>query len=61
MKITVNEDLCCGAGQCVVLAPEVFDQRDEDAIVMLLEAQPGSSCTRLSVRQRPAVLRPPSP
>ncbi|MFD3484719.1 ferredoxin [Streptomyces sp. NPDC058665] len=41
MKITVNEDLCCGAGQCVALAPEVFDQRDEDAIVVLLEAEPG--------------------
>ncbi|MFD3525561.1 ferredoxin [Streptomyces sp. NPDC058653] len=43
MKITVNEDQCCGAGMCVELVPEVFDQRDEDAIVVLLEAEPGEA------------------
>ncbi|MBV7244636.1 ferredoxin [Streptomyces sp. MW-W600-10] len=40
MKITVDEEKCCGAGQCVLLAPEVFDQRDEDGIVILLDAAP---------------------
>ncbi|MFC3996013.1 ferredoxin [Nocardiopsis sediminis] len=40
MKISVDEDKCCGAGQCVLLAPEVFDQRDDDGIVVLLDAQP---------------------
>ncbi|MDJ1134494.1 ferredoxin [Streptomyces iconiensis] len=40
MKINVDEERCCGAGQCVMLAPEVFDQRDEDGIVMLLDAEP---------------------
>ncbi|MER7687148.1 ferredoxin [Streptomyces sp. NPDC097610] len=40
MKITVDEDKCCGAGQCVLLAPEVFDQRDDDGIVVLLDAEP---------------------
>lgn len=29
------------AGQCVLIAPEVFDQRDEDGIVVLLEESPG--------------------
>ena len=33
MKITVDEEKCCAAGQCVLIAPEVFDQRDEDGIV----------------------------
>lgn len=42
MKVTVDEDKCCGAGQCVMIAPEVFDQRDEDGIVVLLEAEPGA-------------------
>lgn len=42
MKITVDEEKCCGAGQCVMLAPEVFDQRDEDGIVVLLEATPAA-------------------
>ncbi|KUN15394.1 ferredoxin [Streptomyces corchorusii] len=36
MHITVDEEKCCGAGQCVLLAPDVFDQRDEDGIVVLL-------------------------
>ncbi|WAL69335.1 ferredoxin [Amycolatopsis cynarae] len=40
MKVTVDEEKCCGAGQCVLLAPEVFDQRDEDGIVILLDAGP---------------------
>jgi len=40
MKVTVDEEKCCGAGQCVMIAPEVFDQRDEDGIVVLLEAEP---------------------
>ncbi|MGW1836419.1 ferredoxin [Streptomyces sp. NPDC002067] len=40
MKITIDEDKCCGAGQCVLVAPEVFDQRDEDGIVVLLDRAP---------------------
>ncbi|GAA1962642.1 ferredoxin [Kitasatospora viridis] len=40
MKIEVEEGKCCGAGQCALLAPEVFDQRDEDGIVVLLTAEP---------------------
>lgn len=40
MRITVDESRCCGAGQCVLTAPQVFDQRDEDGVVLLLEPQP---------------------
>jgi len=40
MKVTVEEDKCCAAGTCVMIAPEVFDQREEDGIVILLEAAP---------------------
>ncbi|MDX3853399.1 ferredoxin [Streptomyces sp. AK02-01A] len=40
MQISIDIDKCCGAGQCVLAAPEVFDQRDEDGIVMLLDADP---------------------
>ncbi|MEV4174298.1 ferredoxin [Nonomuraea sp. NPDC049709] len=42
MKITVDEEKCCGAGQCVLLAPDVFDQREEDGIVLLLEPEPAA-------------------
>ncbi|MEU7636055.1 MULTISPECIES: ferredoxin [unclassified Streptomyces] len=40
MKITIDEDKCVGAGQCVLAADEVFDQRDEDGIVVLLTPDP---------------------
>lgn len=40
MKVTVDEDKCCGAGSCVLVAPDVFDQRDEDGIVILLDPVP---------------------
>ena len=43
MKITIDEAKCCGAGQCVLVAPEVFDQRDEDGIVVLLNASPDAA------------------
>ncbi|MEV7552061.1 ferredoxin [Amycolatopsis sp. NPDC089917] len=42
MKITVDQDKCCGAGTCVLLAPDVFDQREEDGIVLLLDEAPGA-------------------
>ncbi|MEY7970363.1 ferredoxin [Saccharomonospora xinjiangensis] len=41
MKVSVDQDICCGAGQCALLAPEVFDQRDEDGVVVLLDPDPG--------------------
>ncbi|MGW1198245.1 ferredoxin [Streptomyces sp. NPDC002536] len=40
MKITIDEDKCCGAGQCVLAAGDVFDQRDEDGVVVLLDPAP---------------------
>jgi len=40
MQISIDFDKCCGAGQCVLAAPDVFDQRDEDGIVVLLDAAP---------------------
>lgn len=57
MKITVDEEKCCGAGQCVLIAPEVFDQRDEDGIVALLDATPPPDSTTASAR-RPRCARP---
>lgn len=40
MHITIDQAKCVGAGQCVLAAPEVFDQRDDDGIVVLLNADP---------------------
>ncbi|MGW6441602.1 ferredoxin [Lentzea sp. NPDC055074] len=40
MKVRVDVDACVGAGQCVLAAPDVFDQRDEDGMVVLLVEDP---------------------
>ena len=42
MRVTIDQDKCVGSGQCVLAAPDVFDQRDEDGIVVLLDAEPPS-------------------
>jgi ferredoxin len=42
MHVTIDEDKCCASGQCVVAAPDVFDQRDDDGIVILLDASPAA-------------------
>ncbi|BBX30842.1 putative ferredoxin [Mycolicibacterium mageritense DSM 44476 = CIP 104973] len=41
MKIAVDQDKCVSSGQCVLNAADVFDQRDEDGVVELLEPSPG--------------------
>jgi ferredoxin len=38
-KVAVDEDLCIGAGQCVLVAPDIFDQ-DDKGLVILLDATP---------------------
>ena len=40
MKIVIDEEKCVAAGQFVSAAGEVFDQRDEDGIVVLLNPSP---------------------
>ena len=41
MKVTVDQDKCVSSGQCVLNAMDVFDQRDEDGVVELLDPEPG--------------------
>jgi len=41
MQVSVTDTKCVAAGQCVLLAPEVFDQREEDGVVILLDETPG--------------------
>jgi ferredoxin len=40
MKVAVDTDKCIASGQCVLAAPEVFDQRDEDGLAVLLNPSP---------------------
>ena len=40
IKIHIDEHKCVGAGQCVMASPDVFDQREDDGIVILLQQEP---------------------
>jgi ferredoxin len=40
VKVIIDQDKCVASGQCVLAADDVFDQRDEDGIVVLLDAEP---------------------
>ena len=40
MRVELDEPKCVASGQCVMAAPEVFDQRDEDGIAVLLVEHP---------------------
>jgi len=42
MKVAVNQDTCVSSGQCMLLAPDVFDQRDMDGVVVLLQDNPSA-------------------
>ncbi|MGY1900669.1 MULTISPECIES: ferredoxin [Nocardia] len=54
MKVTVDQVKCVAAGHCVMHAADVFDQRDEDGIVVLLEENPPDELAE-DVRQAAAV------
>ncbi|WP_441248431.1 ferredoxin [Kitasatospora sp. McL0602] len=41
MKVTADQSRCCSSGQCVLTAPSVFDQSDDDGLVQVLEHHPG--------------------
>lgn len=40
MRVTVDRDRCIGAGNCALIAPAVFDQEPDDAVVVLLDETP---------------------
>jgi ferredoxin len=42
MKVIIDQEKCVAAGQCVAAAADVFDQRDEDGIVILLNEAPSA-------------------
>ena len=42
MKVTVDQDACASSGNCVLNAPQVFDQREDDGVVVLLTAHPAN-------------------
>jgi ferredoxin len=50
MKVRIDTDRCIASGQCVLAAPETFDQRDEDGLVVLLNPTPSADLAA-AVRQ----------
>jgi len=57
MRITVNRSRCIAAGQCVLKAPRVFDQDEQDGIVVLLSENPApefEASARLAARVCPS-------
>lgn len=58
MRVSIDQDKCVGSGQCVLAAPTVFDQRDEDGIAILLTETPAEDAqdgTRQAARICPAL------
>jgi ferredoxin len=41
MRVTAAREVCIGSGNCVFAAPEVFDQDDDEGLVVLLTAEVG--------------------
>jgi ferredoxin len=41
VRVTVEQDRCVSSGMCVMNSPDVFDQRDDDGVVVLLQPSPG--------------------
>ncbi|WP_432974242.1 ferredoxin [Dactylosporangium sp. CA-233914] len=41
MRIEFDEPKCVAAGQCVMAAPDVFDQREDDGVAIVLDHNPG--------------------
>jgi ferredoxin len=54
MQVELDQDKCVGAGQCVLAAPDVFDQREDDGIAVLLNDTPPDDLTT-DVEQAAAV------
>ncbi|MFE1010316.1 ferredoxin [Streptomyces sp. NPDC058794] len=39
-RVVARRDRCVGAGQCVLAAPAVFDQDEQDGLVVVLVERP---------------------
>jgi ferredoxin len=41
MRVTAAREVCIGSGNCVFAAPQVFDQDDDEGLVVVLTAEVG--------------------
>jgi ferredoxin len=57
LRLDVDRERCVGAGMCALTAPEVFDQDDEEGLVVLLQPTPAPghrAAVRMAVGLCPA-------
>jgi ferredoxin len=57
MKVTVDRDKCVASGQCVLAAAAIFDQDENDGVVILLHDEPSPDqydAVRLAAQMCPA-------
>lgn len=40
MRITSEPDVCVGAGMCALTLPEIFDQDEDEGMVIVLDPEP---------------------
>lgn len=43
LRVAADRRLCCGAGMCALIAPEVFDQNEEGLVVLLDPGPPAAA------------------
>ena len=46
MRISADRDRCIGAGMCVLTAADLFDQDEEDGLVLVRDEAPGADRER---------------
>lgn len=57
MRIIADKSRCIAAGQCVLKSPTLFDQQEEDGMVIVLNDNPSSEmrdAARLAARVCPS-------
>ncbi|WP_327139162.1 ferredoxin [Nocardia sp. NBC_01327] len=50
MRVTADRNICIGAGLCALTAPAVFDQDDDEGLVIVRDAHP-DNMTEPAVRE----------
>ncbi|RSM70922.1 ferredoxin [Actinoplanes sp. ATCC 53533] len=48
--VRVDRDRCVGAGNCVLTLPAVFDQDEDEGLVVILDPQPPADDAELVAR-----------
>lgn len=51
MNIALHRDRCVAAGQCTLIAGKVFDQDEEDGLVLLISENPPPEAEEAKVRE----------